>query len=91
LIDDAANHDAQHRPLLRQAVGLLPFAPDASVRVLDLGGGYGEFSTQVLDLFSQARVCLADYSVPMIERAQQRLAPFGDRMAYRVCDLRDPA
>jgi tRNA (cmo5U34)-methyltransferase len=59
--------------------------------VLDLGGGYGEFSAQVLDLFSQARVCLADYSAPMIERAQQRLASFGDRVQYRVCDLRDPA
>jgi SAM-dependent methyltransferase len=90
-IDGAASHDAQRRPLLRQVAGLLPFSPDAAVRVLDLGGGYGEFSAQVLDLFSQARVCLADYSAPMIERAQQRLASFGDRVQYRVCDLRDPA
>jgi hypothetical protein len=52
-IDDAANHDAQHRPLLRQAVGLLPFATDASVRVLDLGDGYGEFSAQVRDLLAR--------------------------------------
>lgn len=89
-IEGATSHDAQRRPLLRRAAGLLPFAPDAQIWVLDLGGGYGEFSAQVLDLFPQARVCLQDYSVPMIERAQQRLAQFGDRVEYRVCDLWDP-
>jgi tRNA (cmo5U34)-methyltransferase len=26
----------------------------------------------------------------MVERARQRLAQFGDRVQYRVCDLRDP-
>lgn len=61
------------------------------MRVLDLGGGYGEFSSPVLDLFPRARVCLADYSAPMVERAKRRFAAFGDRVEYRVCDLRDPA
>jgi ubiquinone/menaquinone biosynthesis C-methylase UbiE len=46
--------------------------------------------TAVLDLFPQARVCLQDYSVPMVERAKQRLAQFGDRVEYQVCDLWDP-
>lgn len=89
-IEGATSYDTHRRPLLRRAAGLLPFAPDARIRVLDLGGGYGEFSAQVLDLFHQARVCLQDYSVPMIQRAKQRLAPFGDRVEYQVCDLRDP-
>jgi tRNA (cmo5U34)-methyltransferase len=90
-IEGSVNFDEQRRPLLRQAAGLLPFTTDATVRVLDLGGGYGEFSWQVLESFPQARVSLADYSVPMVERAQQRLATFGDRVDYYVCDLRDPA
>ncbi len=90
-IDGATDHDEQRRPLLHQAARLLPFAADAPARVLDLGGGYGEFSAQVLDQFPQARLCLADYSAPMLERARQRLAEFGDRVEYQVCDLRDPA
>ena len=90
-IEGVTRHDARRRALLRRAAELLPFAPNAPVRVLDLGGGYGEFSEPVLDLFPQARVCLADYSVPMLERARWRLAEFGDRVEYRVCDLRDPA
>jgi SAM-dependent methyltransferase len=61
------------------------------VRVLDLGGGYGEFSAQVLELLPRARVCLADHSVPILDRAKQRLVGFGDRVEFRVCDLRDPA
>lgn len=89
--EGATRHDAYRRALLRRAAGLLPFAPDAPLRVLDLGGGYGELSEPVLDLFPRARVRLVDYSVPMVERARWRLAEFGDRVEYRVCDLRDPA
>ncbi|MGH3529823.1 MAG: class I SAM-dependent methyltransferase, partial [Pseudonocardiaceae bacterium] len=90
-IDGATSHDEQRRPVLHQAARLLPFAAEAPVRVLDLGSGYGEFSAQVLGLFPRASVCLADYSVPMLERAKQRLVGFGDRVEFRVCDLRDPA
>lgn len=89
-IDGATGHDEQRRPRLHQAARLLPFAAEAPVRVLDLGGGYGEFSAQVLDLFPRASVCLADYSVPMLERAKQRLVRSGDRVEFRLCDLRDP-
>ncbi len=88
-IKDADAHDAQRRPLLHRAAGLLPFASDTAIWVLDVGGGYGQFSAEVLATFPRARVCLQDYSVPMVERARQRLAQFGDRVEYRVCDLRD--
>jgi hypothetical protein len=38
-IEGSISFDEQRRPLLRQAAGSLPFTTDATVRVLDLGGG----------------------------------------------------
>ncbi|WP_269859155.1 class I SAM-dependent methyltransferase [Streptomyces sp. RPT161] len=82
--------DGERRQLrLRRAASLLPLADLPHPRVLDLGGGYGEFSRQVLAEFPEAGVCLQDYSAPMLDRARSVLAEFGPRVVYRRCDLRD--
>jgi ubiquinone/menaquinone biosynthesis C-methylase UbiE len=83
--------DAERRPRLREMLGAAPLARDAAIAVLDVGGGYGVVSEEVLGLFPRARVTLQDYSRPMLDAARQRLARHHDRVGYALADLRDPA
>jgi tRNA (cmo5U34)-methyltransferase len=82
--------DEQRRPLLRRLADLVP-AGGRPVRVLDVGGGYGALSAEVLDQLPAARVVLHDYSAAMIDVARQRLARFGGRVSYTLADMTDPA
>ena len=82
--------DAERRPRLREMLRAAPFARDAAIAVLDVGGGYGVVTVEVLGLFPQAQVTLQDYSRPMLDAARRRLAHYGDRVGYAVADLRDP-
>jgi ubiquinone/menaquinone biosynthesis C-methylase UbiE len=66
-------------------------APDAEISVLDVGGGYGVVTEEVLSAFPRARVKLQDYSEPMLAEARQRLAAYSGRAEFVLADLRDPA
>jgi SAM-dependent methyltransferase len=92
-VDDWIGRDAD-RPeravLLRDVASRLPFAPDAVVRVLDIGGGYGALSASVLERFPNGSVVLHDFSQPMLACAAEFLARFGDRVTFRAADLCDP-
>jgi SAM-dependent methyltransferase len=88
-ISGDVTHDAQRRPRLRWAASLLPLH-DVPARVLDVGGGYGEFAGQVLAEFPRARVCVHDYSTPMLDHARANLAEFGQRVSFAQADLTDP-
>lgn len=82
--------DAERRPKLREMLTAARIAPDARITVLDVGGGYGVVSEEVLAFFPAARVTLQDYSQPMLDAARRRLGHFGDRMRFVTSDLRDP-
>jgi tRNA (cmo5U34)-methyltransferase len=86
-ISTDVTRDAERRPKLRRAAGFLPFDRDRRLRILDIGGGYGEFSAQVLEEFPMSSVVLQDFSPPMVDVAKARLAPYGDRVQYRIADL----
>jgi len=83
--------DAERRTRLREMLCAAPLARDAAITVLDVGGGYGVVSEEVLGLFSRAHVTLQDYSRPMLDAARPRLAQYRDRVGYALADLRDPA
>jgi tRNA (cmo5U34)-methyltransferase len=82
--------DSERRPKLRRAASLLPCDRSRDLRILDLGGGYGEFAAQVLEEFSNSTVVLHDFSAPMIAVARERLTRFDERVDYRLSDLRHP-
>src|SRR6266568_5015980 len=66
--------DPVRRPRLREMLAAAPFARDARLAVLDVGGGYGAVTEELLQLFPAAEVTLQDYSRPMLDAAQKRLA-----------------
>jgi len=77
----------QRRVLFDFVCDLFPFEPDARIRVLDIGTGYGAFAAAVLDRFPNATAVGLDISEPMMAVGRERMARFGDRFAYHVGDL----
>jgi ubiquinone/menaquinone biosynthesis C-methylase UbiE len=81
----------ERRPFLDRLVAAVPFARDAEIAVLDVGGGAGVVADAVLAAFPRAKVTLQDYSEPMIERARANFAGRGPQVRCVLCDLRDTA
>src|SRR5258708_3502152 len=77
----------QRRVLFDFACDLFPFEPDARMRVLDIGAGYGAFTAAVLDRFPNATAVGLDISEPMMAVGRERMARFGDRFSYHVRHL----
>ena len=82
--------DEERRKRLRDMLSYAPSPANAEIAVLDVGGGYGVVSEEVLRAFPCARVTLQDYSQPMLDRAKERLASYGGQVQYAAGDLREP-
>jgi tRNA (cmo5U34)-methyltransferase len=94
---DAENYDVQIRrfipyydEMLATGVEMLAslVAPDA--HVVDLGGGTGGLSAEVLRGLPQARVTVLDVDPEMLGEARRRLAGFGDRVSFQGQSFLDP-
>jgi ubiquinone/menaquinone biosynthesis C-methylase UbiE len=84
------SRDAERRQRLRDMLAHAHVPADGEVSVLDVGGGYGVVTEEVLAAFPHARVTLQDYSEPMLDAARRRLAPEAGRLAFVQADLTDP-
>ncbi|MFZ6026780.1 MAG: class I SAM-dependent methyltransferase [Chloroflexota bacterium] len=74
--------------LFSVAVGLIPFAQDDPISVLDLGAGTGLFSWHVLEKYPTAHFTLCDLAPKMLELAQRRFQPYNGQFACRIEDYR---
>ncbi len=83
--------DEERRPVLRRVAQMLDLPRDRPAHVLDVGGGYGMLSGEVLDEWPDATVVLQDFSEPMFDHARERLAGFAPRLSFHQSDLRDPS
>jgi tRNA (cmo5U34)-methyltransferase len=90
-IEDARSRDERRVASLLKMVSFIPKDRHEAIRVLDVGGGYGLVSQQVLELFPRAALVLQDYSEPMFEHAKRNLAWAAERVSYVKADLFDPA
>ena len=79
--------DPVRRRRLREMLAAAPFARDAPVSVLDVGGGYGAVTEELLQVFPAAQVTLQDYSQPMLGEARRRLAANAGQLRDVVADL----
>lgn len=77
-------------PRFRKLVGLIPFAHDQAIRVLDVGAGYGLLSRVVLEAFPKAQVTCHDYSEAMLTRASEQLKGYASQVSWVKGNLRDP-
>jgi len=83
--------DSERQPVLRRAVQLLPIGHEQTVRLLDVGGGYGMLSREVLEVLPRSTVVLQDLSEAMLDQAKKRLAAYAPRVGFVQADLRDPS
>jgi 2-polyprenyl-3-methyl-5-hydroxy-6-metoxy-1,4-benzoquinol methylase len=90
-IGEDITRDAERRPILRKMLSFAPFEKNAKLRILDVGAGYGVVTEEALRAFPKARVTWQDYSRPMRDQAQKRLAKQEKRMAYVLGDLSSAA
>ena len=82
--------DAERRQRLQAMLAHADAPANAEFSVIDIGGGYGVVTEEVVAAFPHARVTLQDYSQPMLEVARQRLAAQSGRITYVLADLLDP-
>jgi tRNA (cmo5U34)-methyltransferase len=66
---------------------LFPFPREAAVSILDIGTGYGPLSMFILDRYPRATCVGQDGSEPMLRRARNLLAKYGDRFRAHHSDL----
>ncbi len=85
-----AYRDEERVASLRRIANLIPFDPEAPIRVLDIGGGWGPVTRVVLDTFPNAHVVLHDFSEPMLAEARGYLEEYGDTVTYVRSDLLRP-
>jgi SAM-dependent methyltransferase len=86
-----ARRMAERMPILEALIAAVPFPADATIDVLDVGGGSGVVTEAVLDAFPAARVTLQDFSEQMLTRAGEKFSTHDRAIRYVQCDLLDPA
>ena len=89
-ITSDVTRDEQRRRLLDRMITLIPLPLDASIRVLDVGAGYGLLSSRVLGRFENAQVVCQDFSLPMLNHAKERLSEGIERITFIESDLMTP-
>jgi tRNA (cmo5U34)-methyltransferase len=73
-----------HFLIIRSAI---PRQPDEVFRYLNLGAGDGWLDEIILSRFTRAEATLLDGSDVMVEKARERVQPFGDRVSVVQGDL----
>ncbi len=88
---DGASYDRVAHPMTRWGTNVLDRLPlRGDETVLDAGCGSGRVTEQLAARLPDGRVIALDASPSMVQAARERLAGFGDLVAYAVADLGRP-
>jgi tRNA (cmo5U34)-methyltransferase len=80
-------YDATHEMILSMLPFSLPFSPQTSMRVLELGVGTGNLTQKLLDRFPRVTAVGYDLSGEMLARARAKLAVAGERVQLHQGDI----
>jgi SAM-dependent methyltransferase len=75
----------------RMAAGVVAGDNPEPACIVDVGSGPGAVLAVFLERFPAARGIWTDASEAMLGLAKERLAPFGDRVEYRIADMTELA
>jgi len=87
-----ADMDIMHpnrKKMVEIAIATLPFSPEVSLKVIDLGVGTGYFTERFLEAYPGARVTAIDGAPQMVQLAQSRLQRFTEPFKFLVSDFRN--
>lgn len=77
-----------YKGMINSLISSIPFESSKPIKVLDLGCGTGNITSEVKKRYPKARVTCVDLAENMIEISQYKLARYDD-IEYQVADLRD--
>jgi trans-aconitate methyltransferase len=84
-----AGRQGERASIIARLIAAVPFARDAAIEVLDVGGGAGVIAEAVLDAFPKATVTVQDFSPHMLAAARERLSRDSARLRTVLSDLAD--
>jgi SAM-dependent methyltransferase len=84
-----AGRQGERAPIIARLIAAVPFARDAAIEVLDVGGGAGVISEAALEAFPNAKVTVQDFSPHMLAAARERLSHHSTRLRTVLSDLAD--
>ena len=73
----------------RMAAAVVAGDNQAPATIIDVGSGPGAVLEIFLRRFPRAKGIWTDASCAMLDLAQEKLAPFGDRVEFRIADMTD--
>jgi len=82
-----AGRQGERAPIVARLIAAVPFARDAAIEVLDVGGGAGVIAEAVLEVFPNATVTVQDFSPHMLaaaHRAERSRRPGVDEQRRRA-------
>lgn len=77
-----------YKGMINSLIRSIPFESSKPIKVLDLGCGTGNVTSEVKKRYPQAQVTCVDLAENMIDIAQYKLARYDD-IEYQVVDLRN--
>ena len=84
-----AGRQGERTPIIARLIAAVPFARDAAIEVLDVGGGAGMIAEAVLEAFPNVTVTVQDFSPHMLAAARERLSRHSARLRTALSDLAD--
>lgn len=82
--------EADRQEVFRLIANTIPYEKDASIRILDVGAGYGALAQFLLAQFPNATAVCHDGSEEMAELGRKRMAALKKRVQYVLSDLSKP-
>lgn len=83
-------YEDERRPQFQMLADAIPFARDESIRILDVGAGYGALAQFLLEQFPNATAVCQDGSKEMVKLGRRRMAKLQDRIDYVIADFSNP-
>ncbi|HKY87917.1 MAG TPA: hypothetical protein VJL90_14250, partial [Pseudorhodoplanes sp.] len=74
--------EAERETIFRSVANIVSSDPEAAIKFLDLGAGYGALAQFLLEHFPRATAVCQDGSAEMAKLGRRRLKAFGRRFRY---------
>jgi SAM-dependent methyltransferase len=83
-------YEDERRPQFQTIADAIPFARDAAIEILDVGGGYGALTQFLLEQFPNTTALCQEGSEEMAKLGRRRMAKWKGRFDYVIADFSKP-
>ena len=82
--------EVDRQEIFQSMAKVLPYDPQAPIKILDLGAGYGALAQFLLSYFPNATAVCQDGSSEMAKLGRDRMKHLKGRIKYVLCDFSKP-